>query len=355
MAKVIDTRNAGGQLVILGDNLVLPTSNAAANSTTFAHVAGGLRYNPTLDRVEFLSNTSLTWLATGMNEAITTQLINEIAPPIANAAAIAALSNGITFADGSAAAPGIYFSNSASTGLARVSNSIVLSAQGVAGLTANSTTVTLNLPATLTGNTTPSANATLDLGSPTRMFNRVYANSVMVNEVIANSVTALSNQNTQNIFPALDNTYDIGDSGNRFKAIYAVTFHGTATSARYADLAERYHADSDYETGTVLVIGGPNEVTISNSRADHRVAGIVSSHPALMMNSEAGTNTTHPYLALRGRVPCKVVGPIHKGDLLVTSDVPGHAQAGNAETSPCIVAKALEDFDGDIGVIEVLV
>lgn len=355
MAKVIDTRNSGGQLVILGDTLVLPTANTAANSATYAHVAGGLRYNHTEDRVEFLSNTSLTWLATGMNEATTTQLINDLAPPIANAAAISALANGITFADGTIASPGIYFANSTSTGLARVSNSIVLSANGVAGLTSNSSTLTLNLPTILTGNTTPTANATLDLGSPTKKFAAVYANTVVVNEVIANSVTALSNQNTQNIFPAVDNTYDIGDSGNRFRNVYAVTFHGVATSARYADLAERYHADAVYEPGTVLVIGGEYEVTISTRADDHRVAGIVSTAPALMMNSEAGEDSTHPFIALRGRVPCKVCGPINKGDILITSDVPGHARAGGLSSNAQIVGKALEDFHGNLGIIEVLV
>ena len=129
----------------------------------------------------------------------------------------------------------------------------------------------------------------------------------------------------------------------------------TATAAQYADLAERYEADDTYEPGTVLVIGGSKEVTTTTKYADTRVAGIVSKNPAYMMNSEAGTDETHPYIALKGRVPCKVVGSILKGDLLVTSTRPGHAEKANGFLSGAIIGKALEDnFEGS-AVIEVLV
>ena len=123
----------------------------------------------------------------------------------------------------------------------------------------------------------------------------------------------------------------------------------------YADLAERYEADAIYEPGTVLVIGGSKEVTTTTKYADTRVAGIVSKNPAYMMNSEAGTDETHPYIALKGRVPCKVVGSILKGDLLVTSTRLGHAEKANGFLSGAIIGKALEDnFEGS-AVIEVLV
>lgn len=355
MARIIDTRNAGGQLVILGSALVMPTSNVAANSASYPHVAGSIRYNPTQDRVEFLSNSSLTWLATGMNEATTTALINSLAPSIANAAAVAALANGIVFPDGSLANAGIHFANSINTGLSRIANSAVMSVGGTAAITASNTTVTLNLPTVLTANTLPSADAAYDLGAVAQRFNNLYANTITTNNIIANSVTNLSSQYTTNVYPALDNTYQIGDTGNRYKNIYAVTFNGVATSARYADLAERYHADAEYEPGTVLVIGGAKEVTACSQYADYRVAGIVSTDPAYMMNSGAGEDNTHPYIALRGRVPCKVIGPVKKGDLLVTSATLGHAEVCKAYSSAQIVGKALEDFNGDVGLVEVLV
>lgn len=128
-----------------------------------------------------------------------------------------------------------------------------------------------------------------------------------------------------------------------------------ASSALYADLAERYEADAVYEPGTVLVVGGDKEVTVTAIYADTRVAGIVSKNPAYMMNSEAGTDETHPYIALKGRVPCKVVGPIKKGDLLVTSAHPGYACVGQNVFSGAVIGKALEDKSEGFGVIEVKV
>jgi len=132
--------------------------------------------------------------------------------------------------------------------------------------------------------------------------------------------------------------------------------NATATSARYADLAERYEADAVYEEGTVLIIGGEKEVTIAASYGDQRIAGIVSKNPAYMMNSEAGTDETHPYIALRGRVPCKVTGPVRKGDLLVCSNTAGYANSAlSMPIAGSIIGRALENHSGGLGIIEVLV
>jgi hypothetical protein len=135
------------------------------------------------------------------------------------------------------------------------------------------------------------------------------------------------------------------------------TLYTIASSALYADLAERYEADAVYEPGTVLVIGGDKEVTISTFASDPAVAGIVSKNPAYMMNSEAGTDETHPYIALKGRVLCKVYGFINKGDLLITSDYPGHACASitSSDSPHAIIGKALEGHLQGFGVIEVKV
>lgn len=139
--------------------------------------------------------------------------------------------------------------------------------------------------------------------------------------------------------------------------VKATRFEGVATSALYADLAERYEADTIYEPGTVLVIGGEKEVTISTLYADTKVVGIVSTNPAYMMNSEAGTDETHPYIALKGRVPCRVEGVINRGDLLVTSAYPGYATAwlGGSAPDGTVIAKALGTQSEGFGIIEVLV
>jgi hypothetical protein len=129
-----------------------------------------------------------------------------------------------------------------------------------------------------------------------------------------------------------------------------------ASSARYADLAERYESDEVYSEGTVLIIGGDKEVTETHKRADTAVIGIVSKNPAYRMNEETDNEEKNPYIALRGRVPCKVLGTIKKGNLLVTSAYPGYAEAFKVGDDPnSVFAKALEDFNGAKGIIEVLV
>jgi hypothetical protein len=136
---------------------------------------------------------------------------------------------------------------------------------------------------------------------------------------------------------------------------------GTASAAVYGDLAERYTSDSNYLPGTVVSFGGEEEITESTNAIDRRVAGIVSTDPAYLMNSTLeGDNTTT--LALSGRVPCKVTGVTSKGDLMVTSDIAGHAKAwipwGDYIDPPMgtVIGKALENkTDEGLGVIEVVV
>ena len=134
-------------------------------------------------------------------------------------------------------------------------------------------------------------------------------------------------------------------------------FSGTATSAQYADLAEKYLADEEYEPGTVLIIGGDAEVTACEKYRDSRLAGVVSTNPAYLMNTNLeGENVVE--LALMGRVPCKVTGLINKGDLLTTSSTKGVATVYNSSDyiPGTIIGKALESYsDSSVGVIEILV
>jgi hypothetical protein len=140
---------------------------------------------------------------------------------------------------------------------------------------------------------------------------------------------------------------DIGSTTQKFGTIY-----GLATSAQYADLAEKYAADAEYEAGTVLVFGGEAEVTLSTTDTSRRVAGVVSTAPAYRMNDSL--EGTAAMIALQGRVPCKVLGPVRKGDLMVaTAD--GRARAEENPMIGSVIGKSLEDFDGAEGVIEVAV
>ena len=129
-------------------------------------------------------------------------------------------------------------------------------------------------------------------------------------------------------------------------------FIGVATSARYADLAENYQADYGYKPCTVLQFGGVCEVTIA-STGTRAVAGVVSTDPAFRMN-DALTGTNVIALALQGRVPCLVKGPIKKGDMLVSAGG-GYAMSDTDPRLGTVIGKALEDFDGEEGVIEVVV
>ena len=142
----------------------------------------------------------------------------------------------------------------------------------------------------------------------------------------------------------------VRDSSGNFAA---GTITATATQAQYADLAEKYVTDEQYEPGTVVVFGGEAEVTSCKSVGHHAVVGVISTDPAYMMNSESAGQ----YIALTGRVPCKVVGPVNKGDLLVTSEEDGHAEANNNAAPGSILGKAIgENPEGEgPGVIEVLV
>jgi hypothetical protein len=122
-----------------------------------------------------------------------------------------------------------------------------------------------------------------------------------------------------------------------------------------ADLAEYYEGDQDYPVGTVLVFGGDKEVTLTNVEGDTRVAGVVSNTAAFAMY-EACPGLKN-LVALQGRVPCKVVGKIKKGDIMITSRISGVAIVAKGDVKVgTVVGKALEEYDSDhIGTIEIAV
>ena len=112
---------------------------------------------------------------------------------------------------------------------------------------------------------------------------------------------------------------------------------GSTFQATYADLAEKYTTDSEYEAGTVMKFGGAAELTHSDTSNDHRVAGVVSTNPAYILNADIDGQ----YLALTGRVPVKVIGTVYPGDILVSSSAPGHAEVNNDARSGRIIGKAI--------------
>jgi hypothetical protein len=173
------------------------------------------------------------------------------------------------------------------------------------------------------------------------------------NILTAGLISATGNITGNNIFtsgsilPTANATANIGSSSFQYNTIFA-----RATSAQYADLAERYEADASYQPGTVLCFGGSKEVTVCNVEDCTRVAGVVSTNPSYLMNS-GQTGAYVVSLALQGRVPTWVTGQVCKGDLMVSAGN-GRAKTNNQARAGTIIGKALADSKGDT-VIEVVV
>jgi hypothetical protein len=147
------------------------------------------------------------------------------------------------------------------------------------------------------------------------------------------------------------NANGVGNIGNA--TVYFNTVFGKATTAQYADLAEMYSADATYKPGTVLDFGGNQEVTLSTAVASNRVAGVVSTNPAHLMNSVL-TGEYPVAVALTGRVPTSVTGTVSKGDMMVSGGN-GVAMACARPEIGAVIGKSLENFSGDSGVIEIVV
>jgi len=154
-----------------------------------------------------------------------------------------------------------------------------------------------------------------------------------------------SNTITGDILPDLNNTREFGSASKRFQTIYATTFNGTASEAQYADLAERFEADEVYDAGTVVELGGINEITQATEELTDNVFGVISTNAAYLMNARAGKdNKTYPPVAMNGRVPVKVIGTVNKGDRLVSAGN-GYARAALAGevTAFNVIGRSLEN------------
>jgi hypothetical protein len=212
--------------------------------------------------------------------------------------------------------------------------------------------ITISLTGT-SGTGSMSGGSTLTFASGNGMEIGITGATVNINTPQDLQTTAsptFGNITTGSLIPTANNVSNIGTTSYRYNTIFA-----RATSASYADLAEKYESDADYEPGTVLVFGTDTEVTISTRHEDNRVAGVVTTNPAYLMNSDAAGVA----VALTGRVPCRVVGIIRRGDMMVTSGIPGVATACMPPFGPhigTVIGKALQNYDSnEVGVIEIVV
>jgi hypothetical protein len=119
----------------------------------------------------------------------------------------------------------------------------------------------------------------------------------------------------------------------------------TASAAQYADVAERFEADAPMEIGSVVEVGGSAEITEITSEMSEDVFGVISDKPAYMMNAGAGSDESHPFVAMTGRTPVRVTGVVNKGQRLVTSSIKGCARAvaqGESISPFNVIGRALE-------------
>jgi hypothetical protein len=166
---------------------------------------------------------------------------------------------------------------------------------------------------------------------------------------VANAITVNSNNTTTAVVNGGTNGVgNIGSAGATFNTVFA-----RATTAQYADLAECYSSDAEYAPGTVVMFGGSAEVTLCTTDTCSRIAGVISTNPAYLMNSELIADYVAT-VALVGRVPVQVQGPVEAGDMMVSA---GNGRA-RSETNPAmgtVIGKAVQSHAGGHGTIEIVV
>ena len=195
------------------------------------------------------------------------------------------------------------------------------------------------------------------------------------------SVLGRGNTANTNIEPdATANNRNLGASARKWNTVYATTFEGTTLTsttlttgasstagsitgnwslttgsrlqATYADIAEMYSTDKEYEPGTIVMFGGEKELTIAKGTATTKVAGVITTNPAFIMNKECEGQA----IALKGRIPVKVIGKVNKGDFIIASNEPGVGIATDKYVGGAVIGKAIETKDTDgIDLVEVKV
>ena len=182
-----------------------------------------------------------------------------------------------------------------------------------------------------------SSSGNIDTSGGNITFTVAGVSNVMVLATTGAVVTGLS---TPSISKSGSNAVgNIGSEINYFNRLFA-----TATTALYADVAERFAADEELAPGTVVELGGTAEITRSKQDLSENVFGVISTNAAYLMNGGAGEDNTHPPVAMTGRVPVQVIGVVRKGDRLVSAGdgVARAAQPGEA-TAFNVIGRALVD------------
>ena len=307
------------------------------------------------------ANTTLSGSASLGTMQLGQLLVANNTPSFANATGALQVSGGISTGGNVYVGEHVYAANDISaqgTGIfanirsnANISAATTLTAAGAVtgqSLASNSfatihTTLVTGGNATVNGlvvNTSATISSTLGVIGAVNIGGQTTVNGGLQNTPIGNttaSTATFTTVRTGNVIPSTANASTLGNSTTWYSAVYA-----TAVQSFYADLAEKYIADQIYEPGTVVIFGGSEEITTTDKLGDTRVAGVISTDPAYLMNM---TSTGLP-VALRGKVPVKIVGQVSKGDLLITSDTLGYGISVGFRTDyapNAVFAKSLVD------------
>ena len=308
---------------------------AAASSAPTSNVAGDLWYDTVNQQLNVYSGT--TWIVvgpaytpgTGTTGAIVATIVDNTATShsvielYANNTIVGIISKDQTFTPGT--------SVSGSWGVQAVNPGLTMAA------TIANNAVWGNVTNTLALN-----------GLASTQFMRSDANTSASGTITVNT----SGYATAIINGAGNAIGNIGSSGSYFNQIFA-----QATTALYADVAERFAADDVYTPGTVVELGGSAEITMVKTDGSNAVFGVISTRPAFTMNGGAGENDTHPPVAMTGRVPVRVTGTVRKGDRLISAG-DGIARSARPEEATAfnVIGRALADkLDIGLGTVEAIV
>jgi hypothetical protein len=327
LSTTITTANTNMKGYIDSANTIQSNQIAGANATMVTSVTGAAPVTSSGGKTPAISMAAATALANGYMTSTYAAKLDGIAAGATNVTNTNQLTNGAGFVTAS-----VTLTTAAQTNITSVGTLGSLSVTG--NISAANSTASFGLWGTIR---TAAQTSITSVGTLTSL---AVSGAITVNSGAA--ATAIVNGATTGVG-------NIGASGAAFNTVFA-----KSTSAQYADLAEVYRSDRNYIPGTVVVFGGTSEVTVSLTSHDTKVAGVVSTNPAYLMNDrEEGVA-----VALQGRVPCRVLGPVVKGDRVVTSDVRGVAERLDmTKYQPgCIIGKTLGSVpNGEIATIEVVV
>lgn len=208
--------------------------------------------------------------------------------------------------------------------------------------------------------------ANLSVTGSTHLTNQLFANvanfaataSFAANVALNSTVWLIGASRIHaDMTPTANNAVSLGSSALRFANVFATTFRGTAITANYADLAERFEADTAYPPGTVVALGGVKEITAEDNELSEDVFGVISTAAGFLMNGGAGDDETHPPIAMTGRVPVRVIGKVNKGDRLVSAGAGLARAASRSEITPFnVIGRALTDKTSEAeGTVEAIV